>query len=170
MTPREISDLRLALHKSQEEFGRIIGAAGRTVRRWESGDTEPSRAMIAAMAVLARASGLKAPKVQPRRGNKPHRAAPEARKPAPLPTPSPLFFPVLSAAKPAAALQPAAPSLTARLAAMANKAPVTNKAPSPRPAHCAYVEMGIPCRAAPMPGVRWCRDHLRRALAEGRGV
>ena len=37
-----LRSLRNELNMSQEEFGRSIGTSGRTISRWEAGDTEPT--------------------------------------------------------------------------------------------------------------------------------
>ncbi len=55
--------LRNELDMSQEEFARAIGSSGRTVSRWEAGDTEP-RFTVAQMKAFERLLNSKGKSLQ----------------------------------------------------------------------------------------------------------
>jgi transcriptional regulator with XRE-family HTH domain len=56
-TAKAISRLRVKLVLSQEEFGRLVGIAGPTVSRLETGSREPSARTLARLEKLAKEAG-----------------------------------------------------------------------------------------------------------------
>jgi HTH-type transcriptional regulator / antitoxin MqsA len=50
--PKEIRRIRMKLHLTQEQAGRLIGGGPRAFQKYESGDLLPSRAIMSALTLL----------------------------------------------------------------------------------------------------------------------